>query len=524
MDERERQIRIRLRDDFLHYSKKCLKIRTKKGDVKPFELNKSQLYIHETVERQKLETQKVRIIGVKGRQVGFSTYIEGRFYWRVTHGFGIRAFILTHDTEATNNLFDMAKRYHDNCPILVKPTVQASNAKELIFSGLDSGYKLGTAGNKAVGRSSTIQLLHSSEVAYQPHSAEHAKGILQAVSNEAGTEIFFESTANGVGNYFHEQWQMAEAGLSDFIPVFIPWYWQDEYTKPIPNNLVLTEKEEELMDLYPLTLENLIWRRGKIAELSVGGMDGEKAMMQEYPLTPTEAFQTSGEDVFIPPWLVMPARKGECEPFGPLLIGVDPARFGDDRTAIIRRQTRKSYGLEKYVKKDTMEIVGIVHLIIERENPAKVFVDVGGLGAGIYDRLKELHRNDNIVVPVNSADTPLDAKKYANKRAEMWGQCKEWLRQNPVQIPDSDELHADLCGPRYKPDSNGRLLIESKEKMKKRGIRSSDCADALCLTFAFPESVYNDNNTERNRKVAKTITNTFSKVQELRKKRYDGDH
>ncbi len=170
----------------------------------------------------------------------------------------------------------------------------------------------------------------------------------------------------------------------------------------------------------------------------------------------------------------MRARRTEVDVYGPLVIGVDPARFGQDRTAIIRRQGRKLFGLERYVKKDTMEIVGIVHRIIINEKPDKVFIDIGGLGAGIVDRLHELGYKD-LVVGVNSGSTPLDQQLYLNKRSEMWGEFKQWLENEPVQIPDNDELHADICSTRYKYDSLTRLVMEPKADMKKRGIRSSDC-------------------------------------------------
>ncbi|HEX4371996.1 MAG TPA: hypothetical protein VHZ50_01705, partial [Puia sp.] len=345
MDDLNRQVRLKLKEDFYHYASKCLTIRTKE-DIQSFVLNKAQNYIHSQVEQQKRETGKIRAIILKGRQQGCSTYIEGRFYWLVTHRFGVRAFILTHDIDATNNLFEMAQRYHEHCPELVRPIIQASNSKELLFAGLDSGYKIGTAGNKNVGRSSTIQLLHGSEVAFWPNAAEHAKGILQAVPNANGTEVFIESTANGMGNYFHQQWQLAEVGSSAFIPIFLPWYWQDEYKMPIEPGFKSTPEEDELISLYNLTTEQLIWRRYKIIELSVGGTDGTRAFMQEYPCNSTEAFQTTGEDNFIVPSIVMTARKACVEKYGPLIIGVDPARYGDDRTSILRRQGRVAFGLE----------------------------------------------------------------------------------------------------------------------------------------------------------------------------------
>ena len=114
-----------------------------------------------------------------------------------------------------------------------------------------------------------------------------------------------------------------------------------------------------------------------------------------------------------------------------------------------------------------------------------MFVDVGGLGAGVVDRLRELGHGD-IVIAVNSGNKALDAERYVNKRAEMWGEMNKWLIDQPSKIPDSDTLHADLCGPSYKFDSKSRLAIEKKEDMKKRGVISPDEADSLGLTFAQP--------------------------------------
>ena len=158
----------RLKDDFAHYAPRCLKIRTKEHGVIPFKLNEAQTYIHDIAEKQLAETGRVRIIVLKGRQQGMSTYIEGRFYWKVTHHKGQRAYILTHEGEATQNLFDMVARYHEHCPAEVKPHTDRDSGKELNFDGLDSGYKVGTAGSKGTGRSSTIQFFHGSEVAFWP--------------------------------------------------------------------------------------------------------------------------------------------------------------------------------------------------------------------------------------------------------------------------------------------------------------------------------------------------------------------
>ena len=482
MSPAEKEIRQKLKDDFQHYASKCLKIRAKSGKVLPFELNVAQQYIHERVEEQRARTGRVRALILKGRQQGCSTYVEGRFYWRVSHTKGVRAFILTHEEEATNNLFEIANRYHENCPAPVKPSTSAANAKELYFNRLDSGYKVGTAGNKAVGRSSTVQFFHGSEVGFWPNAQQHAAGILQAIPDVDGTEAFLESTANGVGNFFHQQWQAAEAGQSDYIAIFVPWYWQPEYRKVLPEGFKLTDEEQEYCAVYGLDLEQMVWRRAKIAELR-----DETLFKQEYPATAAEAFQVSGLDPYIKAELVMTARKTDAEAYGPKLIGVDPARFGDDRTSICFREGRKVHWIRSYSKKDTMEVVGIVKLAIEEVGANQCAIDVGGLGAGVYDRLLEVVDTSSCkVVSVNSASSPLNATKYTNRRAEMWGEVKEWLIAQPASIPDSDELQADLTQIRFAYDSNSALKMERKEDMKKRGFRSPDMADALGLTFAEP--------------------------------------
>lgn len=241
--------------------------------------------------------------------------------------------------------------------------------------------------------------------------------------------------------------------------------------------------------------------------------------MQEYPCNSTEAFQTTGEDNFIAPSIVMEARKSTTEPYGALIVGVDPARYGDDRTSIIRRKGRVAYKLESYSKKDTMEVAGLVHRIIIEEQPTKVCIDIGGLGAGVFDRLKELGHT-NVIVPVNGGSSPLDEKRYLNKRAEMWGEMKEWLMDLPCQIPDNDSLHADLCCVKYKFDSKTRLQLERKEEMKKRGIRSPDEADSLSLTFACPETSFTENKAKQYNTIAKTLANNSQKIDRLKKAAY----
>src|SRR5262249_35093249 len=156
---------------------------------------------------------------------------------------GTRAFILTHMDDATNSLFGMAKRFYEHCPPVVRPSLKASNAKELIFDGLDSGYKVGTAGSKGTGRGETFQPFQGSEVAYWPNAQTHVAGARQAVPDEPGTEVILESTSAGRKGLFYEMCAAAMRGEGEYILVFIPWFWQREYRKPVPEGFEPTADE-----------------------------------------------------------------------------------------------------------------------------------------------------------------------------------------------------------------------------------------------------------------------------------------
>ena len=285
MTPREKEIRLRLRDDLEYYAPRCLKIRTKAGAVQPFRLNAAQIYLHHQLEAQKAKTGRIRALVLKGRQQGCSTYTEGRFFQQVTHRRGTRAFILTHLDDATNNLFGMSKRFYEHCPEVVRTSLQASNAKELIFDKLDSGYKVSTAGSKGTGRGDTLQLFHGSECAFWPNAQTHVAGALQAVPDEPCTEVILESTSNGRQGLFYEMCAAVMRGEGDYILVFIPWFWQREYRKPVPEGFAPTSDELAYQKLYGLDLEQIAWRRAKIVELN-----GIHNFRREYPATPEEAF------------------------------------------------------------------------------------------------------------------------------------------------------------------------------------------------------------------------------------------
>lgn len=165
----------------------------------------------------------------------------------------------------------------------------------------------------------------------------------------------------------------------------------------------------------------------------------------------------------------------------PRIIGVDPARFGSDRSVIVCRQGVQAFEPRIFTKIDNMALAAHVAAAIQQFHPDAVFIDAG-CGGGVIDRVRQLGFE---VTEVPFGGAPLKPGQYANKRAEMWGEMARWLKQGGA-IADLAELKADLASATYEFDAANRLKLEPKEKIKERCGRSPDLADALALTFAMP--------------------------------------
>lgn len=165
------------------------------------------------------------------------------------------------------------------------------------------------------------------------------------------------------------------------------------------------------------------------------------------------------------------------------IMGVDVARFGNDRCVITKRQGLVAY--EPVVYKDIDNMAFAAHLMreMERWQPDAVFVDAGR-GEGVIDRCRQMGYS---VTEVNFGGRSDYPERYVNKRVEMWDSIKEWLDQGG-SIPDIPELKTELVTPEYSFDAAGRMKLESKESIKERMGKSPDIADSLALTFAFPVS------------------------------------
>ena len=484
------------------YCRDLVKIAPKEGGVLvPFRWNAAQRKLNAILDRQLEVRGWVRALILKARQLGISTYIGARYYHSTSLSLGTQTYILTHEDKATSQLFRMVRRMHDHMPVDYRPEMVTANANEIQFAGTNSGYRVGTAKNvQGGGRSLTIHRFHGSETAFWSHPEDHFAAALQAVPGAPGTEIILESTANGVGGTFYDQWQAAERGDSDFAGIFLPWFIADEYRRAV-EPYDQSPEEREYQELYRLDDEQACWLHFKSIDL--GGNPGEicTKFRQEYPATAAEAFQASSGNSLIGDEYILAARRcvAPDQSYLPRVIGMDVARslkdardkngklLKRDATRIVDRQGRKMGAINECHYSDDPVFLASRLMALLRDNPdiRKAFVDATeGMGAGIVTICRG-NGFEGRVVGVNFGSAPQNPERYLNRRGEMHGRLRDWCKDAAVpDIPDDDLWHRHMAATTFKYDANGRLVLDSKEHIRKEYGFSPDIADAGALTFA----------------------------------------
>lgn len=286
----------------------CLNIQDKRGRLVPLHMNDPQKVLFDLYQREKQAGRPVRIIILKARQLGFSTATSALYFYEAATNENTNVMIIAHKADASTNIFNKQKLFFETMPQVLQPMRKASNAKEIIFEnpstngtekkdnpGLRSRIEIESAVNKDAGRSKTVHYLHMSELAFWPYPEETMLSSLQAVPKEPNTAVIIESTANGIGDTFYNEWRRAENGESEFIPLFFPWFAMEEYRMAVPDDFEPTEEEEELIERFSLDYAQIVWRRWCISANCGGDID---KFHQEYPATPEEAFLASGRPVF----------------------------------------------------------------------------------------------------------------------------------------------------------------------------------------------------------------------------------
>ena len=267
-------------------------------------LNQQQRLLLATIERQMQEQGNARVIILKARQIGFSTCSEGIGMVFAFLKARSRGLVISHVEKHAQYLYDIMRRGLRNLPLgkdIENEAASWSMGRTQLGAPLESVIDTATARNVNSGRGTTTQFLHASEVAFYENAEVLMGGLMNSIARE-GTIVLFESTANGMGNYFHSEWNRAVEGESDFAPLFFPWWGFDEYqialASPEEGEEILgtlDDEEERIRDAYGLTLEQLKWRRWCLRNNCGGDLD---VFHQEYPAYPEEAFLASGRPVF----------------------------------------------------------------------------------------------------------------------------------------------------------------------------------------------------------------------------------
>lgn len=282
-----------------------LKIQDKKLNVRSLVPNSSQRRLIAEVERQMAAGKPIRIIICKARQMGMSTITEALlFLWATLFYRGASELVIAHETGPSRELFAKTRLFWDLwIPELKrKHPLASSTHQRMQFADSRSQIKISTARNERSARGETLFAVHASEVAFWDEPEALMTGLSKAVPRQPGSLVVLESTANGVGNWFHEEWKRAEAGETEFVPMFFPWFEHEEYRASYEGREDLIEElgrldseERFLVDRFGVDLDQLAWRR-LVLENECHGSEDE--FHQEYPSTSEEAFLSTGHNVY----------------------------------------------------------------------------------------------------------------------------------------------------------------------------------------------------------------------------------
>jgi hypothetical protein len=282
------------------------------GDVK----NYAQRDMITTCENQLLTTGRIRIVVLKARQIGISTAIEAVIFSLSIILDNFKSLIVSHEQDSAEHIKSMTDTYWNTYHSKEFHETKYQGRKHLSWADIGSGIQIATAKNIGAGRSRTIHGLHASEVAFWLDPSTLMTGLRQSIPNSGISAIFIESTANGIGNYFHQIWTDAVAGVSEYIPLFYPWHQHPEYTADhLPDEMIAKyfpqelDAEEQTLASMGVSLSRLTWRRYALANLV--NKDSRRTVMlpldafhQEYPSNPVEAFVSTGRNVFSMPDLL----------------------------------------------------------------------------------------------------------------------------------------------------------------------------------------------------------------------------
>ncbi len=268
-----------------------------RGRIRRFRPNPGQLMFLQSVEDQFKDRGYARNIILKARQIGFSTMI-GAVGYQLCHLFdNYFGLVMAHDRETGGNLLGMVKRYRAYDPFAPLYPLKSDSKATLEWEHNNSWLNVATAGNRETGRGTTKRFIHQSEAAFYPDPKRTINALKNAIHPVPSTFMAIESTANGVGNAFHTEWEMAVAGETMFVPLFFAWHQHEVYRATaigISPVIASYTEDERVLRRLGIDDDQLAWRRWKIRDLG-----GDLLQFhQEFPADPEEAFLSTGTNAF----------------------------------------------------------------------------------------------------------------------------------------------------------------------------------------------------------------------------------
>lgn len=419
---------------------------------------------------------QIRLVIIKGRQQGISTFCRAMINWRMSYFPQTVGLIVAQREKdlrekAFRGLIDMYEMQVQKMPI-----DRGNTTKLKVNHGAKAGYSVCFGEWAAAGgqsRGDRYNIIHLTEVDYYPDWTKFWGGLSQSIPNGNQSIVLIESTSGGR----RALWDMYQQSLSPDSPfdyVFLPWYIQPEYRTEITGEFTPTDREIELKRQFGLVDEQLLWYRIKRQELG-----SDIALAREYPNTPEEAFSVSSNLSFFDYVHIENAINSQNveDHNATLIMGIDPSRNRDSTGICFRRGRTITKILELDPYMDTVRLSKDLYKMITHERPTHTFIDVGGLGYGVYDMLNAMGVTG--LTPVHFGEQADDNRVYLNKRAEMYGRFKKWLSEPPCSIPNNQEFLNQILMIEQE-DRLGKIQLTAKNKMPK----SPDLADAAVLTFA----------------------------------------
>ena len=296
--------------------------------------------------------------------------------------------------------------------------------------------------------------------------------------------LFLVDEASGVDNIIFEvgEGAMSTEGAKTVMtgnPTRTSGYFYEAFNKMKDSFFTMKVSSQDSTQVGPKFIEDMKAKYGEDSNIY------RVRVLGEWP--------EADDDVVIPLHLLQSAAERDqvAADTTPVVWGLDVARFGTDKSALCKRKGNVvTEPIKSWRNKDLMEMCGIILNEYETttwsDRPVEILIDSIGLGAGVVDRLTEL---DLPVRGINVAESASMGERYGRLRDELWFLGKEWFEARDCTIPDQEELIDDLSKPRFSFLSNGKLKVEGKDEMKRRGLNSPDLADAFCLTFASRASI-----------------------------------